>query len=95
MSDERWHPMVKVGADRQTELRRVPCSSCGAPIVFVQTAGKRVMPLDADAVIGGRWGVEKGVVRYLGLGFEGLAYRCHWQTCPQASQHRRHHARQK
>lgn len=57
------------------------CSSCGAPIYWVQMATGGRMPLDR--------GRENRVVFVDGEWLVRGAYKAHWASCPNANQHRR------
>lgn len=70
------------------------CKSCNAPIRWAQTEAGRAFPLDAQPVLGGnvelttvtnRHGARVEVARVVADG----EWRTHFQTCPQADQHRR------
>lgn len=77
--------------ERFRPQERQRCRSCGAPIVWATTGGRRAMPVDPDPIAGGNLqlarvgdGLEVTVVRP-GDG----THRSHYVTCPHAENWRR------
>lgn len=65
------------------------CRSCDAPIVFVRTKARKLMPVDANLR------VENAIDRDSSATFEELRSKLgddvvvsHFSTCPDADQHR-------
>lgn len=54
-----------------------PCSSCGAPIVFLRTKSRKLMPIDA------------ATVDHDDYDFDAKKHTSHFATCPNAPRHRR------
>jgi hypothetical protein len=72
-----WGPIDAEEAARQ-RLNVRPCSSCGAPIVFLDTASKpRGMPVDV------------ATAQPRDSEFRPAVHRSHFATCPHAPAHRR------
>lgn len=70
------------------------CSSCGAPIVFLETVTGRVMPVDPEPVSTGNLRVVGDRAEAIGgdptlFSGDELRYVSHFATCPNASEHRR------
>lgn len=65
------------------------CKSCDAPIIWVQTASGKLMPLDAKPerrfVLGAAAGHGDGTR----TAQSAETYTSHFATCPQADQHRK------
>lgn len=72
----------------------VPCSSCGAPMIWAVTAknGKPI-PLDASPVPHGNVELEDGRAIYVRPNSPNLfgvpRFVSHFATCPHARQHRK------
>lgn len=70
---------------KQRTVEQAQCSTCGAPILWVETTDKKRMPLDAAA--------ERRVMVVQGpggpVGHVVVCYRSHFATCPQAAEHRK------
>lgn len=58
-------------------MKVVPCSSCGARMVFVKTLAGGNMPCDADTVAEDDYLFKPG------------KHMPHWATCPNAAEHRK------
>lgn len=73
----------------------VPCSSCGAEIIWIKTPKGKSMPLDATPDPKGNVVIKDGlavVLRLEQLGDPSLGKRRfmpHWATCEHAAQHRK------
>lgn len=73
----------------------VPCSSCGADILWIKTPKGKSMPLDATPNPTGNVVIKDGlavVLRLEQLGDPSLGKRRwmpHWASCEHAAQHRK------
>jgi len=63
--------------DRDPKKDYAKCKSCKAKIFFIETSKGKQMPIDADPD-------EKGNIE-----IDGLKYRSHFATCPQAKEWRK------
>ena len=63
--------------EKATMTRSVACRSCGTQMVFLTTANKKLIPVDAATVKDGE------------TDFDPKVHTTHFATCPQAAQHRR------
>jgi len=79
----------------------IPCTSCGAPMVFGSTRAKRSMPLDPGDHPNGNliawWHDDRLWVRGRKPGEQPAGHEhlvvSHYATCPNADSHRRPHKR--
>lgn len=84
-----------------SDLATEPCRSCGAQVIWCETAGGRAMPVDAVPVPGGNIAIgtrplQRGpgrplvstVAKELAFGRRDLR-KSHFATCAQASKWRR------
>ncbi len=73
----------------------VPCSSCGAPILWIKTPKDKSMPLDATPDPKGNVVIRDGLAVVLTLDeiaklLDGKRrFMPHWATCEHAAQHRK------
>lgn len=77
------------------------CRGCGAPIVWIRTAGGKNMPCDPERILyrqrngaAGKIVAPNGEVLSCDVGVEpeeatGAGYISHFSTCPQAQKFRR------
>lgn len=67
------------------------CRSCGASIIWAQTAKGKDIPIDAEPAPDGNIALINGVahVDSLFLKSAQMHYKSHFATCPNASQHRK------
>lgn len=75
-------------------MNRAKCRSCGAPIIWVETANAKLIPLDAEPVEDGNITLGISGLAYVGenawpLFTEGNRYKSHFETCPQAKSGRK------
>ncbi|MFA6031151.1 MAG: hypothetical protein WC969_14945 [Elusimicrobiota bacterium] len=71
------------------------CRSCGAPILWAETASGKKCPFDAKPTPAGEWALDDTthpplaakIVRAEGSSESG--FTCHFATCPNAAEHRR------
>lgn len=72
-------------------MKQSACRTCGAPIFWITTVPKgKKMPLDWEAVPGGKWVLEgdEEHARFIGgAQYAGDRYSSHFETCPDAAQH--------
>lgn len=66
------------------------CRSCGAQIIWAQTASGRKMPVDAEAVLGGNLSLvdvpgEAPLATVIEASADVFARRPHFATCPDAA----------
>jgi hypothetical protein len=69
-------PTWGAAPQRRAHQSQVPCRSCGAKIVWLETANGKSMPVDAETAGAG----DKS--------FDGARHTTHFATCPNANQHR-------
>ncbi len=73
----------------------VPCSSCGAPLLWIKTPKNKSMPLDATPHPEGNVVIRDGLAVVLTLAeMTDVAvgqrrFYPHWATCPNAKSHRK------
>lgn len=60
-----------------TDPRTKPCTSCGAPIIFLPTPNERLMPVNA------------GTVSPDDAEYDPVKHVSHWGTCPSAGFHKK------
>ena len=82
-------------------MKKATCRGCGAPIVWIRTAGGKSMPCDAEPVLykerkgaAGKIVTPNGEVLSCDLDVEpdeatGIGYISHFVTCPQAERFRK------
>lgn len=74
----------------------VPCSSCGAALLWIRTPKGKAMPLDATPDPHGNIVIRDGLAVVLKLeemeqdpSLGQRRFMPHWATCPYAVQHRK------
>lgn len=73
----------------------VPCSSCGAGILWIKTPRGKSMPLDATPDPAGNVVIRDGLAVVLTASEKAKPldgkrrFLAHWATCPSAASHRK------
>lgn len=72
-------------------MNTVPCSSCGAPMLFVKTSKGKMIPLDPEPCPDGNIFLADGIAYFTKKGdlFTAPAYKSHSATCSNSLQHRK------
>lgn len=67
------------------------CSSCGAAILWLNTAKGKSMPVDAEPSEGGNIRISRGVAEVLSKPDQKdePLHKSHFATCPNAATHRK------
>jgi hypothetical protein len=68
------------------------CRSCAAKIIWVKTANKKSMPIDAEPCEGGNIDISTGIAQVVNPKevLAGTAlYKSHFVTCPHSHLHRK------